>query len=213
MIQRVGFLHYLSEGTYREICRMLGLDAEDRRGLDNYVTYENDRITKVQLFNLVYQDFGHVWFMHVDVNFSRFECTYEAFPAKLYEAYRALFGEDVVSGFPAYDGLNCDYVEYYTLFPVDDASACLSELQERYPREQTEKALWDHFKKPHATIAFCMARLDDTHMETLARCHGSALKKRVKDKALHRVTGVTPSIAVNAETEKEITDWLWRRHV
>lgn len=100
MIQKVGFLHYLSEVTYRAVCDKFGLDPNDQRGLENYVTYADSKITKIHLFNLEYKEFGHKWFMHVDVDFPRFDCTYEAFPSKLYEAYRGFFGHAIADTFP-----------------------------------------------------------------------------------------------------------------
>ena len=213
MIRKIGFLHYLSETTYKSICRKFGLNDEEQKTKDNSMVFENGKILKIDLYNIVYKQFGHIWFMHIDVDFPGFCCTYNEFSKKLYEAYNDFFGEDIANDFWEYEKLNCDYIEYSTIFEVNDASAVISKLKEKCPPEQTEKALWDNFKKPHATIEFCFAKKDDTQIETLARCHGSAIKKRIKDKKLHRITGVTPIIVINSETEKEITDWLWHRFV
>lgn len=213
MIERVGFLHYLSEDAYRAVCERFGMDADVQKGPENSRTFEGGGVAGIQMYNLVYAQQGRIWFLHTEIDFPRLGCSYDDFPQKLYEAYRDCFGEAFVQDAPDYDSLNCDYVEYARVFAVDDAAAVMACLREKCPREQVEKALWADYKKPNATIAFCLAEQGPTRIETLARCHGPALKKRIKDAALHRGTGVTPAAVVNVKTEKEITDWLWGRYV
>jgi hypothetical protein len=213
MIQKMKLLHYLTEETYRKIAERLQLDFQPSQIGENFVAFPDQPITRVQMFNIVYKQFGHVWFMNLELDFPRFGCTYDEFETKLYEHYNALFGADVMCDFPDYDQLNCDYIEYANTLEVADAKAEFVRLAASgCPPEQLDKALWDQFEKAHSTIEFCLAATDDTHLETLARCHGSALKKRLPEKHAHRATGITPLAAVNAEVESDILDWLRKRH-
>ncbi len=213
MIQKIRLLHYLSENTYRKICDKVNLVYNPGQIGDNYIEYPEKPISRIQMFNINYKDFGHIWFMHINVDFPKFNCTYHDFQAMLYESYNVLFGAEIMSDFPSYDQINCDYIEYYSILEVDNAKTVISELSEKkcIP-EQLDKALWGKYKKAHGTIEFCLAMSDDTHIETLARCHGTALKKRITNTDFHRATGITPSIAINIITENEIVGWLKQKY-
>ena len=50
-------------------------------------------------------------------------------------------------------------------------------------------------------------------IKSVARCHGTALQKRIMDKSLHHMgAGVCVAKMVKEETEKEIMDWLCSRY-
>ena len=87
----------------------------------------------------------------------------------------------------------------------------MDRLKEKCVPEQLDKALWDKYKKPHGTIEFCIS-IEGDAVETLARCHGTALKKRVTDTSLHRTVGLMPEAAVNKDTETDILNWLYKRY-
>lgn len=176
MIQKVEFLHYLSEDAYKKICRKFRLNDSDRRTKDNFVLFPGEKITKISMFNILYEQFGHIWFMAVEADFPKFVCPYEAFDKALYEHYQTIFGAEIMGDFPSYDQLNCGYVEYSSFLKTDRAVSILNTLAEKCPPEQLDKALWKNYKKPHGTIEFCLAANEDG-IEALARCHGTALKK------------------------------------
>lgn len=213
MIQKIRLLHYLSENTYKRICDKVNLSFSPSQIGDNFIVYPEQPIARIQMFNINYNAFGRIWFMHIDIDFPRFNCAYEDFAARLYESYTALFGAEIMSDFPAYDRINCDYIEYSTILDVDNAQSVISMLGKKggVP-EQLDKVLWGEYKKAHGTIEFCLSAMDNTHIETLARCHGTALKKRITDTAFHRATGITPTVSVNRETENDIVSWLWQKY-
>ncbi len=208
MIVNIRLLHYLSEETYKTICNRLGLDPSYSRIGENYIEYADSPISKVHMFNIDYKSLGRIWFMHVDVDFPRFTCTYEEFPDRLFAAYRVLFGEDAMSDFPAYDCINCDYIEYTSVIEIYNADNAIEKLQTgKCVPEQLDRLLWEKYQKPNSTISFYICKEDDSHLRLHAKCHGTALKRRIKDASLHRATGITPNTAINAETERNIIDW------
>lgn len=208
MIQRLGMLHYLTEATYPRVYAALGLDPSQQKDSRNF---PGEPLCGAQMYHIEYQAFGHIWFLHVDLDFPRFACDYDEFPAKLYEVYAQRFGATNAQTLAPYEDLNCDYVEYAARLPVEDPQELIDGLRARCAPEQLDKTLWTQYHKPHSTIEFCMAA-QDGGLEVLARCHGSALKARVKDRTLHRATGLTPAAVVNAQTEAELLAWLCRRH-
>lgn len=213
MISDIRLLHYLTEDTYRLIARKLGLSEESPHNREDGACFAGDRIYRVKLFNIIYKQFGHIWFMYTFVDFDKFHCAYADFSGALYSAYDGMLGSRIMDGFPAYDAINCDYVAYRNSLRVDDADAVMDGLRGsgKYPPEQLDRARWDAFKKPHGTIEFCIDRQDESHLATLARCHGTAMKKRV-DSKYHRSTGVTPAKIVNEQTERELLRWLCGRY-
>ena len=50
------------------------------------------------------------------------------------------------------------------------------------------------------------------YIETLSRCFGTALKKRIMDKSLHGPVGIKVSKIVDKQTETEIVNWVHKRH-
>ena len=165
MIANIGLLHYISENTYKKICDKLELNSNTRIAKYNFITYHDSAITKIQLYNIKYKAFGHIWFMHIDVNFPYFGCSYDEFPTKLYEAYNELFGPDIMSDFPAYDSLNCDYIEYTDVIEVDNADNVIHHLENsKCVPEQLHRELWDKYKKPHGTIEFCLDKEDTSSL-------------------------------------------------
>lgn len=210
MIRKMNLLHYLTEDTYRKICVRSGLDFNKQKG--NIIVFPDERIRKIDLYNIDYKEFGHIWFMDVEVDFPKFSCGYDLFGKNLYEEYHRIFGEDIMVDFPTYDQLCCTYIEYVSMLTLNgDSSDIVNRLQEKCVPEQLDKALWDKYKKPHGTIEFCVS-IEGNSLETLARCHGTALKKRVRDTSLHKTVGLLPEAAVNEVTETHIMDWLYKQY-
>lgn len=114
--------------------------------------------------------------------------------------------------FPPYDALCCNYIEYSSMLELKDhANEVLENLKIKCAPEQLDKRLWDHYKKPHGTIEFC-ASIAGGGLEILARCHGTALKKRITDTTLQRTVGLIPGAAVNPATEDKILNWLYKKY-
>lgn len=212
MIQRLNLLHYLSENTYKTICIKFNLDTGKSK-INNFVTFTDDKIKKINLFNIIYKQFGRIWFMDVEIDYPKFDCTYDSFEQNLYDHYCSVFGEKILSDFPSYDCLCCSYIEYSSVIKVANASDIIKKLEIKCKPEQLDKSLWGQYKKPHGTIEFCAsANKDKNIIEILARCHGTALKNRVTDPSLHRTVGLIPSAAINAATENCILNWLYKKH-
>ncbi len=210
MIRKINLLHYLPEDTYRKICVRLGLDFNKQRG--NIIVFPDEKIKKIDLYNIDYMKFGHIWFMDVEVDFPKLFCEYDLFGKNLYEEYYRIFEEEIMAGFPTYDQLCCTYIEYVSMLALDeDSSDTVNRLQEKCVPEQLDKALWDKYKKPHGTIEFCVF-IEGNSLETLARCYGTTLKKRVRDTTLHKTVGLIPEAAVNKVTEMRIMDWLYKQY-
>ena len=209
MIQAMNFLHYLHADTYRAVCRALGLDETKPRGA---VTFENQFITNVSLYHVAYEQFGHIWFLDVRVDCTKLSGTHAGFAEELYAAYRTLFGAEAMQGFEAFNDACCNYIEYANRLAVSNADETLASLRGKCAPEQLDETLWGSYKKPHATIEFCLCKESDTSLRTLARCHGTALKKRVKDETLHRTVGITPAAALDTAAERDIFAWLCKRH-
>ncbi len=215
MIKNIHLLHYLSENTYKKICNKLELrETNPKTGIgDNFIEFHNQKIYKVHLFNIVYKELGHIWFMRSHIDFQKFGCSYDDFEKELYISYYELFGADIMSDFPPYAYLNCDYIEYACTIRVESADKEIARLKgSGCVPEQLDRMLWHTYKKAHGTVEFCLCKEDDTHMQTLARCHGTALKKRIQDTAHHRATGVMPGVTVKAGTEEEIMSWLYDKY-
>jgi hypothetical protein len=213
LIQKIRLLHYLSEHTYKRICDKVNLIYSPSQIGDNFIAYPEKPISRIQMFNINYKELGHIWFMHINVDFPKFNCAHNDFESRLYESYNVLFDTGIMSDFPIYDQINCDYIEYSTILDVNDAKAVMSRLSKKgCVPEQLDKALWEKYKKAHGTIEFCLSAIDGTHIETLTRCHGTALKKRISNTDFHRATGITPTISVNIQTENEIVSWLRQKY-
>ena len=201
MIQKLNLLHYLSEDTYKKICVKLGFD--DSNAKENIIAYKNEKISKINMFNIKYKQFGHIWFMDVEVDFPRLNCDYDTFEEKLYSYYHTIFDEEIMVDFPAYDKLCCGYIEYSSMIELEvNSDEIIERIISKCVPEQLDKNLWDKYKKPHGTIELCMS-INGKMVETLARCHGTALKKRIPDTKMHRTVGLLPSVAINRKTENE----------
>lgn len=200
MIGEIRLLHYLKEDTYTKVCKKFNR-LHDIPFTD-MVDIDNSPIAQIHLFNLQYKGLGHIWFMRVFTDFRGFNCGYEAFESTLYQAYDELFGAGIMSDFPAYGAINCDYIEYGAIAEVDDADAAIKKLRStKLAPEQLDMDLWDNFKKASSTVAFLLCKEDDTHIRLLTKCHGTAMKRLIKDEQHHRATGISLPIAVNSETE------------
>lgn len=155
MIAKIELLHYLDEKTYKDICHKLQLDDSDEKIKDNCVLSNGSKVYKIHLFNIKYKAFGHIWFMAVHADFTKFDCDYKDFETELYTYYTDIFGEEVVSRLPKYDDINCNYIEYSTEVEVASSDTTIEKLGVKCTPEQLDKNLWDKYKKPHGTVATC----------------------------------------------------------
>ncbi len=211
MINKLSLMHYLSEETYKIICRKLKLDDSHHKTKDNFVLFPDRFISCVYPFNIVYNQFGHVWFLSVDINFQKLHPNFEY---ELLNEYTNLFGENAMSDFPAFENIYCSYIEYSDILTVGSTDLILTSMASTgCVPEQLDEKRWGEYKKPHGTIEFCVSKVDDTHLKILARCHGTALQKRIKDKALHHMgAGIKLTEMIKEETEIEIMNWLYAKH-
>ena len=215
MIKNMGLLHYLSNDTYKKICDKINVDDREHKTKENCVSYPNKPIFHINPFNIVYKQFGHIWFLHIYIDFPKFKCNYIDFKHKLFEQYEGLFGKNIMNDFPAFDQIICDYVEFHNIFKVDD----VEKIEEKIkilgcpPVElNLDLSSLTHANKPHGKIEFSISKKDNRNIETLARCFGTALKKRIKDKSLHGPVGIKVSKIVDRQTEAEIVNWVLKRH-
>jgi|GEM_PF-2228338 len=209
MIQTMNFLHYLHEDTYRDVCRALGLDETKPR---EAAVFENQLISKVSLYHIAYEKFGHIWFLDVRVDCTMLAGVRMDFAEELYTAYHMLFGPEAMAKFETFNDACCNYIEYANRLAVASVDETLASLRGICAPEQLDAARWYMYKKPNATIEFCLCKESETSLRTLARCHGTALKKRVKDETLHRTVGIKPVAALNEATERDIFAWLCQKH-
>ena len=213
MITKLSFLHYLPKETYQAVCHVLGLDDSDHRNKGNDITFTKGLIARVHAFNIVYEAFGHIWFMNVDTNLEYFPGSYEDYAATLYSEYIKLFGAKAMVNFPTFDQLSCGYAEYANIIAVASADKTIQNMAAMgCPPQQLDESRWASFKKPNATIEFCVSKLDATHLKTLARCHGTALKKRIKDSAFHITTGIAAPKMLEMQIEIDIVQWLYAKY-
>jgi len=215
MIRNLKLLHYLSKDTYTNICQTLHLDDNVSKSKDNSISYPDKPIFRIHPFNIIYKQFGHIWFLNVFVDFPKFQCDYSGFGDQLFEHYRKLFGKNIMEDFPIFEQIICEYVEFYNIFEVTNA-----DIAEKWARElgcppvnpYLDIGSLTNVNKPHGKIEFCISKKDDKHIETLAHCFGTALKKRIKDKSFHGPVGIKAAKIVNRQTEEEIVNWLLHKH-
>ena len=214
MIIKLSLQQYLSEKTYHHICRKLDLRGSGRKTKENERLYPGELISRIHPFNIVYKEFGHTWFLATDIDFTQFHGEYASFQKTLLDGYAGLFGREVMEDFPAYEQFYCGYIEYADTLRVKSADQVIQSMMAAgSPPEQLEESRWAEYKKPHGTIAFCVSKVDDTSVKVLARCYGTALQKRIRDKSLHHMgAGVSITKMVSPETEGEIMNWLYARH-
>ena len=214
MIKSLNLLHYPSQQTYKAVCGQLGLNAADRQIKGNHAFYPGEPICLVHPYNIIYDSFGHVWFLSVSIDFQKLMQGKENFETKLFSEYTKLFGENVMNGFPAIDDIYCKYIEYENTVTVQDADSVIKDMAASgCPPEQLDENKWTEYKKPRGTIEFCVSKIDDTHLKTLARCHGTALQKRIKDKSLCQMgAGVRVAKMVEEQTETDIINGLYSKH-
>jgi len=211
MIKNLKLLHYLSEDTYKNICQALNLDYSESKSKDNYIAYPDNPIFRIHPFNIVYKQFGHIWFLNVFVDFQKFQCDYADFSSRLFEHYRKLFGKNIMEDFPAFEQIICEYVEFYNIFEITNAGSAEKDARKLgCPPVNLDFDIGSltNVNKPHGKIEFCISKKDDKHIETLAHCFGTALKKRIKDKSFHGPVGIKAAKIINKQTEEEIVNWL-----
>ena len=211
MINNMGLWHYLSEDTYKEICKALDLS------LDNNVNknFPNDHIFNINLFNIEYNQIGHIWFMNIYLNLPKFQCNLKMFEKKLYEQYKKLFGKKVMENFPKMDQLICGYIEYINDFMVDNAI----ELEQNarnlgYSPVQLELDINNlkHKDKSHSKMHLCISKTDEEHVQTLIFGFGTVLKNRIKDKMYHKTVGIKIPKILEIQTEIDIVNWTLKKN-
>jgi hypothetical protein len=209
MIKQIQLVHYLSETTFKNLCKQLDSPAAKHYPYSHTFYYIDSPVSELQFFEVDLKQPIHIFIMESVIDFPGFGCDYTGFPAALYKKYNELFGGEIMRDFPEYNDICCDYIEYTDIIEVKNSDKTLERLlSDRCVPEQLDRARWSEFKKPQSTIKFCIAKKDDTHIETLACAHGMALKSRIKDKEFHKFNGILPSRIINLAAEKEIMAWL-----
>jgi hypothetical protein len=210
----MGLLHYLSGETYEKIYHILGLKDEGNN-INGCISYPDNRIFYINLFNIVYKQFGHIWFMDVYINFPKFQCEYFDFEKKLFKQYKELFGKNVMNDFPVLDQIVCNYVEYFHKFKISNVDEIEKKAKDlgcppvKLNLNINEMA---NKTKVHNKFHLCVSKNDARHIDMLAFGYGSALKQRIKDKSFHGPVGIKTSKIVNQQTEKEIVNWVLKRN-
>jgi len=215
MIGNLRLLHYLSSDTYKNICQLLNLDDSESKTKENFVSYPDKPIFRIHPFNIIYKQFGHIWFLNVFIDFPKFQCDYTDFNRRLFEQYGKLFGKNIMEDFPAYEQIICEYVEFYNVFEVinaDNVEKNARKLGSPPVNPDQDISSMTNVNKPHGKIEFCISKKDDNHIESLAHCFGTALKKRIKDKSFHGPVGIKAAKIVNRQTEEEIVNWLLEKY-
>ena len=215
MIRNLKLLHYLSEETYKNICHALDLDDSESKTKDNFISYPDKPIFRIHPFNIMYKQFGHIWFLNVVVDFPKFQCDYSGFGSQLFDQYKNIFGKNIMEDFPVFEQIICEYVQFYNIFEVANTDSVEKDARKLgCPPVNTDLDIGSltNVNKPHGKIEFCVSRKDDKHIETLAHCFGTALKKRIKDKSFHGPVGIKAVKIVNRQTEEEIVNWLLDKH-
>jgi hypothetical protein len=215
MIKTLKLLHYLSEDTYKNICNVLALDSSVQIGKNNFVSYPDKAIFQIHPFNILYKQFGHIWFLNIFIDFQKFQCGYNDFEQRLFIQYEKSFGKKIMNDFPTFEQIICEYVSFYNILKIKNIDNVIKSVREYgCPSIENELDICNlkNADKPHGKIEFCISKKDNSHIETLAHCFGTALKKRIKDKSLHGPVGIKVSKIVNRQTEEEIVNWLLEKN-
>lgn len=217
MVKAIELQHYIKKENYQNIIQRLSIINEtNKTETRNTHTYKipGSLIYEVFLFDGEYKNAGHIFILMTKINSDHSKINYEDFKSDLYKEYALLFGTDVMNNFPDYDELVCDYIEYDTMLPVENADQVLNHLRVngKFEPEQLDYLLWDSFKKSFGVIEFCLCKFSNKEIRMLALCRGSALKKRIRDVSLHIEGGITPKAVINEITEKSIFDWLCKQY-
>lgn len=150
--------------------------------------------------------------MYVYASFPDFKCSNEKFQHELFIKYHKFFGDEPMANFPDFENINCDHIEFYNVFKVENVETVVEKARSQGCPPVLYDLRDDNFSgKPHGKIEFCISKKDDTHIETLARCHGGTLKQRIKDKSFHVATGISATKMLEEQTENDIVDWLLKR--
>jgi hypothetical protein len=151
----------------------------------------------------------------VFIDFPKFQCEYADFNHRLFEQYKKLFGKNIMKDFPVFEQIICEYVEFYNIFEVtnaDNVEKNARKLGSPPVNLDLDICSLTNADKPHSKIEFCISKKDKKHIETLAHCFGTALKKRIKDKSFHGSVGIKVEKIVNKQTEEEIVNWLLEKY-
>ena len=150
----------------------------------------------------------------LSLDFSDFDCSYADFPAVLCDSCRQLYGDEIMSDYPALDQAVCDYIEYVIVKPVENSDSFLKLLTNngKFKPEQLNRDKWDKYKCSWGVIKFLLCKENDTNIKMIARCTGTSLKARIKDQSVHRDGGVIVSAAVNQENEVIVFNWLFKKY-
>lgn len=195
MIAAVRLLYRLHEETARKIMDRFWPEAG---GLKHTAGFPGKAVWQLELFQIRYQELGLLWFLHVWIDFPLLGCLPGETAARLEAQYEELLGKGLAAELPGYDACCCDYIEYTAVREVSNASAVLWQMgRTTCVPEQLDRALWQQYQKPHGTVAFCAAKRGEQQLELYARCHGTALKRIVRDETLHYGVGLLPKAAVS----------------
>jgi len=216
MLTKLSFLLYLSRETYKSICQTLNLDDSDQKTGINQALFPNQLISRINAYNILYQQFGHIWFLDVDIDFTKLEQPQQNFEEELFREYEKLFGAHIAKNLPTLENTSCGYAEFTNTISVPSTNTIIQNFTNAgHPIEKIDERYWQNYKKPtgtNATLDLFISKIDDNQLKTLATCHGTAMKKRIKDKAFHIATGVSAAKVLDEQTEQDIMAWLYKKH-
>ena len=215
MINNMGLLHYLSEDTYKKICKKLNLDDSNSKNDGNFISNPDNPIFHINLFNIIYKQFGQIWFMDIYLNFPKFQCENTNFEKSLYKEYNKIFGKNVMDNFPKLEEIMCNYIEYLNIFNVNNAI----EIEEKAKILGCSPVQLifnvnnlKNKEQPHNKMHLCVSKIDRKNIQTLIHGFGSSLKKRIKDKTYYGPVGIKTPKMLEKQTEKEIVNWMLKKN-
>ena len=215
MINNIGLLHYLSQETYKGICEKLNLDDTDSKTGGNSISIPDNPVFHIKLYNIIYKQFGHIWFMETYLNFPKFGCSNENFGKNLFKQYGKLFGKDIMVNFPELEKIVCVYIEFLNEFNIHNAdeierkaikSGCLP-VPSVFDIDNLK-----HRDKSHSNIHLYISKIGNEKIGTLTLGFGSALKKRISDKIYHGPVGIKIPKMLDKQTETGIVNWALKKN-
>ncbi|MDF2543783.1 MAG: hypothetical protein K0S47_3501 [Herbinix sp.] len=212
MIVNMTLVHNITKELYEKIVSTLQEICTISKPHAHTFCRKDEAIYQIELYEMDIKKPMQKYIIQSLIHFPLLNCTKDNFSEKLYDLYTNMFGNDIMASFPAYDELICDHIEYSINIKVDHADKSLEKILKinKGIPEQLDRSRWHEYKKSFGSVKYCMAKMDDTHLELFAQCDGTALKSRLKEKSLHRANGIVPSAAVSEDTEN-IVLYPWKK--
>lgn len=208
MIGEIQLVQYIDESAYKNICEKLSEYETDSHPHSHTFTLNEKGIKRFELFETNLKNKIHTYIVQSVLDYQKFDCKYNEFPILLYQRYYELFGDEIMSDFPDYENIACDYMELFGTAEVRNVDTLFKKLLEKNCKpEQLDRSRWNEVEPTYSKVKFCMAKEDKKNVSYLMCIHGRMLKSRVKEKGLHLYNGVLPSVLINENMVYDITAW------